>query len=590
MIILFGIGIYMACISWQKWADITIDFGVELYVPWQLAKGKVLYRDIWQLYGPFSQYFNSLIFRIFGVGLMNLALFNIILIVVIAYFLYRIFLELSDTLTAVCVVAFFLSVFAFPQYVGCANYNYVCPYSHELTHGTLFSFVSIYIFMRFIKTRKPILLFLIGMLIGTVLLTKAEVFFAIFPAVGIGMICIMIINKASIYKIIKMASLFIIGFSVPVILFLIYFSYHMPFLSALTEIMQQYRMISEKMMTSQKFIMWVLGLDRPAFNLKMLLIIAGKYLWIFILFFFSSFLLSRLKTQNLKKMTMGLIILALAALLHFITKNTSWLDMGRPLPVITFLLGIYIFIAMLSSNNIPQKVRGLLPFLVLAIFSFTLLFKIILNAHVYHYGFVLAMPASLLLIMLLLYQMPNFLGRLFGDRNFIRIMSLSLVVTIMITHIGLSKRLYNLKTFMFSSGIDAIKTWDARISPQGLCGRLALERIEKIMGKNETFVAFPEGALYNYLARRDNPTPYYDFKPVPVEIWGNLYFASLKKFPPDYVLLVERDTSDCGPRYFGHDYAFELYSWIKDDYKILSQEGSPLSGSGYGVAIAKRIR
>jgi len=117
-----------------------------------------------------------------------------------------------------------------------------------------------------------------------------------------------------------------------------------------------------------------------------------------------------------------------------------------------------------------------------------------------------------------------------------------------------------------------------------------LERIEKIMGKNETFVAFPEGALYNYLARRDNPTPYYDFKPVPVEIWGNLYFASLKKFPPDYVLLVERDTSDCGPRYFGHDYAFELYSWIKDDYKILSQEGSPLSGSGYGVAIAKRIR
>lgn len=590
IIILFGIGIYMAYISWQKWADITIDFGVELYMPWQLAKGKILCRDIWLLYGPFSPYFNSLIFRVFGVGLINLVLFNIILIVVLGYVLYRIFLELTDKIRATAIVAFFLSVFAFPQYVACANYNYVCPYSHGLTHGVLLSFMSIYAFMHFVKTRSPLSLFLIGILTGIVLLTKAEVFFAIFFAIVAGLICLMIINKSPVYEIIKTAALFFIGFSLPTICFLIYFSYYMHPFSALSAMMLQYSLLFDKTATSQKFIMWTLGFDRPAYNLKMSLVTIGKYVYIFMLYFALIFLLSRIKTQNLKKALMGLIILTLIILISPIVKNTSWLEMARPLPVIIFLFGIYIFIIILLSIHIPQKAKSLLPFFVLAIFSFVALFKIILNTRVYHYGFVLAMPASLLLVMLLLYQMPNFLGKLFGGKDFVRIISMILVVTIMIAHVGLSKRLYDLKTFLFGSGIDTIKTWDPRLSPMGVCGRLALEKIEKIMDKDETFVAFPEGVLYNYLARRDNPTPYYDFKPTAVEILGKLYLESLSRNPPDYVLLIDRDTSDCGPRYFGRDYAFELYAWIKNNYQVVYQIGYPLSGPGFGVAIAKRIK
>ncbi len=231
---LFTTGIYMACISWQKWADVRIDFGVELYVPWQLTKGKILYRDIWQLYGPFSQYFNSFVFRAFGVSLANLVLFNIILIVVLGYVLYRIFLELTDKMTATVIAAFFLSVFAFSQYVGCANYNYVCPYSHELTHGVLFSFAAIYLFMRFIKRRSPLLLFFMGISTGIVLLTKLEVFFAIFTAMIAGLVSLMIVSRSRPPEIMKTITLFFIGFSLPAIFFLVYFSCHMHPLSALS--------------------------------------------------------------------------------------------------------------------------------------------------------------------------------------------------------------------------------------------------------------------------------------------------------------------------------------------------------------------
>ena len=34
-----------------------------------LAEGKTLYRDVWFMYGPASPYFNSYLFRVFGIHL-----------------------------------------------------------------------------------------------------------------------------------------------------------------------------------------------------------------------------------------------------------------------------------------------------------------------------------------------------------------------------------------------------------------------------------------------------------------------------------------------------------------------------------------
>ena len=55
--------------SWRKWSDPIIDVGRELYVPWQITQGRVLYRDIASLFGPLSPYVNALWFTLFGVSL-----------------------------------------------------------------------------------------------------------------------------------------------------------------------------------------------------------------------------------------------------------------------------------------------------------------------------------------------------------------------------------------------------------------------------------------------------------------------------------------------------------------------------------------
>jgi hypothetical protein len=56
--------VFLASHTWRKWPDLLVDFGRELYVPWRLAEGQVLYRDIAFLSGPLSQYVNSLWFRL----------------------------------------------------------------------------------------------------------------------------------------------------------------------------------------------------------------------------------------------------------------------------------------------------------------------------------------------------------------------------------------------------------------------------------------------------------------------------------------------------------------------------------------------
>jgi hypothetical protein len=55
--------------TWGTWGNLSIDSGHEMYVPVVLAEGKMLYRDVWFMHGPLSPYFNSYLFRIFGVHL-----------------------------------------------------------------------------------------------------------------------------------------------------------------------------------------------------------------------------------------------------------------------------------------------------------------------------------------------------------------------------------------------------------------------------------------------------------------------------------------------------------------------------------------
>src|ERR1700730_2075917 len=55
--------------TWAAWGNLTVDTGHEMYLPALLSEGKMLYRDVCFNFGPASPYFNSWLFRLFGVHL-----------------------------------------------------------------------------------------------------------------------------------------------------------------------------------------------------------------------------------------------------------------------------------------------------------------------------------------------------------------------------------------------------------------------------------------------------------------------------------------------------------------------------------------
>jgi len=129
------LGLAMATISWQKWADLIVDYGQQLYIPWQISKGKILYRDMDYLFGPFSAYLHAFLFKVFEPGIMVLVWFNLGVVAALSFTIYLLFKYFSDSLTATLTTLAFLGIFAFGQYMGGGNFNFVCAYSYELAMG-----------------------------------------------------------------------------------------------------------------------------------------------------------------------------------------------------------------------------------------------------------------------------------------------------------------------------------------------------------------------------------------------------------------------------------------------------------------------
>jgi hypothetical protein len=117
-----------------------------------------------------------------------------------------------------------------------------------------------------------------------------------------------------------------------------------------------------------------------------------------------------------------------------------------------------------------------------------------------------------------------------------------------------------------------------------------LDEISTRIGVNETFAVLPEGVMLNYLSRRVNPTPYINFMPPELTMFGEDHMvATFATHPPDYILLVHKDTSEYGGRFFGFDYGKHLYSWIRTHYRDTRLFGAPpLQGSKFGILLLRK--
>ena len=213
----------------------------------------------------------------------------------------------------------------------------------------------------------------------------------------------------------------------------------------------------------------------------------------------------------------------------------------------------------------------------------------LLNARLYHYGFALGVPATALVAALAWSWLPARVAAAGGSAAVLRAAVASALACFAGAHLAQTARLHAAKTVEVRAGGDRFLA-DAR----GTVVNDTLAWLDARFpagGPRPTVAVLPEGVTLNYLARLRNPTPYFNFMPPEIVLFGeDEILDAFRASPPDLVLLVHKDTSEYGVRFFGRDYAVQLGVWLRQNYRELERFGDPplQPGSRFGIAVLVR--
>ncbi|MFQ5465734.1 MAG: glycosyltransferase family 39 protein, partial [Thermodesulfobacteriota bacterium] len=571
------------------WPDVIVDFGREVYVPWRITEGDVLYRDLQYWNGPLSPYVNSLIFRVFGASIMAVEAANLLVIAAITWLAYALFSRRGGRGPAAAACAVFLALFAFAQYYWTGNFNFMAPYSHELTHGTLIALAGIYALARYLERRAPVFIFAVGLAAGLALLTKLEVTLGVAGAATTGLALVLWTERPRRARLARILALFLAGLFIPVLFFVVYLGQTLGVGAALRGIFGSWLIVTGTDVSAGKFQRDVMGTSDVAGNILRMLYVTLWYLALLVPVAVG-YLLRR--SPFIKAYGPVLSFVVTAGILLYFMKAIPWLEVARPLPLFVSTITLALFAALAAGRFEAGAPARYIPMISFGVFSLAMLLKMVLNVHVPHYGFALAMPAALLTVHALLAWAPGAVERARGPSGVFRSAVYAAVLVMAVRYATLSAGVYSMKNYTVrgEAGGDVVVGYDPGIKPDGAAVEAALKEIAGVMAPGETFAVLPEGVMLNYLARRMNPTGFINFVPSELTMFGEGEIQkAFETRPPDYVILAHKDTSDYGPRFFGRDYGTSLYGWIVSNYSPFHLIGAPpLRSDRFGILILKR--
>lgn len=177
---LFAIFCVLMLFFGQHTGNVIVDCGREAYFPAEILKGKILYKDIFNIFGPLSYQINAVFYAILGVNLKSLYIagfLNAGLIIFLLYFIARFFTskEISWILTLFIIVSCIFNPYLF---------NYIFPYSYAMVYAFSGLLFSILFLLLYLKTSKDFFITFAWFFMGVSITSKYDyLVYAIFLAV-----------------------------------------------------------------------------------------------------------------------------------------------------------------------------------------------------------------------------------------------------------------------------------------------------------------------------------------------------------------------------------------------------------------------
>ena len=567
----------MLHVTWLTWPDAFIDISRELYLPWRVSCGDVLYRDLAYYFGPVSVYTNAALFALLGRPSIH-ALFALNFAFWIATLLaLRVLLRrIASTPVATLAISTFIVLFSFNRYIFGGNFNYLSPYSHELTRGFLFALLALLTLdaaLRKLPAAPPFPLFpfrflLPGVLWTLVLFSKPELALA-----STASLLLLFALHARGHRVLLIRPILAFALAAAAVAAIVIapfaFAFHSLALACRHALFKIYLDCFNPGLVSLPFFKKVLGTDAPLIRTAWLLL---GLLSASIPFLATRILLPRIRPLPARHVATVLLALGAAALGFFAFGPLNGALAVAPL-------------AWLAVSLVPSRreLPGLIPLAgstdnrlaaAFALLATLLVSKMFLNASITFYGFVLALPAFCCAL-LVLFRPPCT-----GSRA-------AMAATLLL---GFSAAALRLQA-------SVVRQWDIshpvhdgswlapRYQANGL--NTALDWLRTHTHPDSTLAVLPEGAVLNVLSARCNPTPFISLEEQALPRYDESdLLAAYSNHPPDTLVLVNR----FGEPEFGHDYAQPLLALLNPLYVPAFSFAIPTSsGPAAFILVATRI-
>jgi hypothetical protein len=571
--------ISMAALTWRAWPDPLVDFGRELHMAWSVSQGSVLYRDITHLHGPLSVYVSAAMFSLFGVGAERLFALNaLVLVLMLAGLARLLWLGLRNeddrdrtTRTVAVGAAMLLLIggFAFSQSLMIGNYNFLAPYSHELTHGLALSVGAMLAAQRWTRSRSSVTqpvsqhvtLIVCGLLTGLTFLTRAEVFVACIAGVS-ALLLVSFTKQMTWSRRIVSLCVWLGSALLLVVVAALWLRSAMPWSASLHGVAGTWGYLLEPAFSGSPFRLKVSGFDRAGEHLTTMglwLLIDGAMVLLAIVWSITVARLSRDRPSHVRRwamvMAMGVVVLACVT---FASPAGTWSRTLRPMPVVLLFATAYFGWCAIKRRSETDAVVTALCAMGLA-----LLPKVLLKAGPEHYGFAHALPGAAVLAVLAIHHVGRVAASRFGgDRAAATVVMLALLLGVTAGQVRVTQSWMSRKEVALSSGSDAMHMqWHGRTIAE------ATAWLGEHAESGQTLVVVPEGAMINYLSRLRNPTRFDLYLPDWVQAFEQQMTHDWSSAKPDWVVWIDRDTSELGSATFGQTYAPELGRILRDEYE-----------------------
>ena len=609
LVALAGLAVFFVAASWRKWPDTLIDFSRELYVPWRVAGGALLYRDVHEIFGPLSQYVNAGLFAVFGPGLMVLVAANLAVFAAILAVIYALFRRAWGAGAALAAAAVFIAVFGFSQFITIGNYNYATPYCHEATHGMLACLLLVAVLSRWVEAATPGRSFLAGGLFGLTAVLKPEIMLAggVVTSAAVAMRSWQRrpwSNRATVA--------WAVGAVLPTAAFAAYFATAVPWTTALKMACRVWMSadVTTRQINEQVQIRF-LGFDQPQAHLIEHVEATLLALLLFAGIAAMAWLADRAPRPWLRWVLSGALI---GGVLWLACAKIHWINIGHCLLGLTL---VYIGSRWggaplrrqfdsdngktpaeanrrrrdapphLRSSNESNYIR-----LLIAVLAAALMARMLLNGRIYHYGFFEAALAAMMVPAIMIGELPEPLRAGSWGRSLIITCSLLLIVPGVVKLAAASQAMLRAKTYSIETGADRFYTFPPQALGTGDIVRVMSDWLRKTP-PDQTAIVLPEGEMINYLARRPSPiAPYAFFAAATSNGREARIVGDLRRHPPDWIVIVSRDIRDNGVKFYGESdgEGRAILAWVAANYApAMSVGGNPLDPDQCGGIVLRKV-